>query len=230
MRTITREHTHTLEKIFQHPIAHNVEWRQVRTLLAAVGSLSEEHNGSLRVTINGETHTAHRPQGKDMDAQALIDLRHFFERVGMTPPGHHHKGEPGDSEAEPLKIGDRHRFVQGVAQLTAAQKDQFRARLEEQRNALQAEAADMQRQIADPEAIVDAVSNLGDDGNMLFAREEAMNEFARQEQALAKIERALERLAAGTYGYSEVSGQPIPIERLEALPSATTLVGEHVPE
>jgi RNA polymerase-binding transcription factor DksA len=114
--------------------------------------------------------------------------------------------------------------------LTTTQQDHFRAQLEGQRNALQAEAANMQRQIAEPETIIDAVSNLGDEGNMLFAREEAMNELARLAQALAQVERALERLAAGTYGYSEVSGLPIPIERLEALPSATTLVGEHVPE
>jgi RNA polymerase-binding transcription factor DksA len=114
--------------------------------------------------------------------------------------------------------------------LTVTQQDHFRAQLEGQHNALQAEAANMQRQIAEPETIIDAVSNLGDEGNMLFAREEAMNELARLAQALAQVERALERLAAGTYGYSEVSGLPIPIERLEALPSATTLVGEHVPE
>lgn len=113
--------------------------------------------------------------------------------------------------------------------LTATQQSHFRARLEQQRDALQAEAADIQRQIAEPETIVDAVTNLGDDGNMLFAREEALNEAARLEQALAQVERALERLAAGTYGYSEVSGMPIPIERLEVLPSATTLVGERLP-
>lgn len=114
--------------------------------------------------------------------------------------------------------------------LTASQQGHFRARLEAQRGVLQAEAADVQRQIADPETIADAVNNLGDDGNMLFAREAAMNELTRMEQALAQIERALERLDTGAYGYSEVSGRPIPSERLEALPSATTLAGEHIPE
>ena len=37
---------------------------------------------------------------------------------------------------------------------------------------------------------------------------------------LAAIERAEARLAAGTYGLSIESGQPIPDERLEALPAA----------
>jgi DnaK suppressor protein len=37
---------------------------------------------------------------------------------------------------------------------------------------------------------------------------------------LAALERAEERLAAGTYGVSIESGQPIPDERLEAMPTA----------
>ena len=37
---------------------------------------------------------------------------------------------------------------------------------------------------------------------------------------LAAVERAEERLAAGTYGLSVESGTPIPDERLEALPTA----------
>ena len=37
---------------------------------------------------------------------------------------------------------------------------------------------------------------------------------------LAGVERAEERLAAGTYGLSIESGQPIPDERLEAVPTA----------
>jgi DnaK suppressor protein len=39
-------------------------------------------------------------------------------------------------------------------------------------------------------------------------------------EQLAAVERAEERLAAGTYGLSIESGQPIPDERLEALPTA----------
>jgi len=43
---------------------------------------------------------------------------------------------------------------------------------------------------------------------------------------LAAVERAEERLAAGTYGLSIESGQPIPDERLEALPTAELTVEE----
>ncbi len=52
---------------------------------------------------------------------------------------------------------------------------------------------------------------------------------ARQEDLvsqLAAVERAEARLAAGTYGLSVQSGEPIPDERLEAVPTAELTVEE----
>ena len=43
---------------------------------------------------------------------------------------------------------------------------------------------------------------------------------------LAALERAEQRLAAGTYGLSVETGKPIPDERLEALPTAERTVEE----
>lgn len=43
---------------------------------------------------------------------------------------------------------------------------------------------------------------------------------------LAAVERAEERLVAGTYGLSIESGKPIPDERLEAVPTAERTVEE----
>ena len=45
-------------------------------------------------------------------------------------------------------------------------------------------------------------------------------------EQLAAVERAEARLAAGTYGLSVESGQPIPDERLEALPTAELTTDE----
>jgi DnaK suppressor protein len=45
-------------------------------------------------------------------------------------------------------------------------------------------------------------------------------------EELAAIERAEARLAAGTYGLSIESGEPIPDERLEAIPTAERTVEE----
>ena len=41
---------------------------------------------------------------------------------------------------------------------------------------------------------------------------------------LAQVNRALLKLAEGSYGLSDVTGDPIPLARLEALPWATTNV------
>jgi DnaK suppressor protein len=45
-------------------------------------------------------------------------------------------------------------------------------------------------------------------------------------EQLAAVERAEARLAAGTYGLSIESGEPIPDERLEALPTAERTADE----
>jgi DnaK suppressor protein len=45
-------------------------------------------------------------------------------------------------------------------------------------------------------------------------------------EQLAAVQRAEERLAAGTYGLSIESGQPIPDERLEAFPTAELTADE----
>jgi DnaK suppressor protein len=43
---------------------------------------------------------------------------------------------------------------------------------------------------------------------------------------IVRVERALEKIAEGTYGISDVSGQQIPVERLEAMPEAINTLTE----
>ena len=54
--------------------------------------------------------------------------------------------------------------------------------------------------------------------------DEGLEEDLREQ--LAAVERAEQRLAAGTYGLSVESGQPIPDERLELLPTAELTADE----
>jgi DnaK suppressor protein len=62
--------------------------------------------------------------------------------------------------------------------------------------------------------------HLGDQGSELY--DDELAEGLREQLAaeLAAVKRAEERLAAGTYGLSIESGEPIPDERLEAHPTA----------
>lgn len=50
----------------------------------------------------------------------------------------------------------------------------------------------------------------------------ALNEHIHQE--LSDVDEALQRIENGTYGICEVSGKEIPLERLEALPTARTTI------
>jgi DnaK suppressor protein len=48
----------------------------------------------------------------------------------------------------------------------------------------------------------------------------------RSVERLARIERALAKIANGTYGYSDESGKRIPDERLDVMPDAINTAGE----
>jgi DnaK suppressor protein len=65
-----------------------------------------------------------------------------------------------------------------------------------------------------------------DDAQRLAALELDDNLIARDTERLERVERALTKIADGTYGVSEVSGKPIPRERLEAVPEATCTIAE----
>ena len=78
----------------------------------------------------------------------------------------------------------------------------------------------------DLEAAADAKVSVFDSANPL-AQELLDDAVAEQLSArLAALDRASERLHAGTYGVSLRSGLPIPDERLEADPAAELLVDE----
>jgi hypothetical protein len=77
----------TLEQVFAHPTSGNVEWRKVLSLLEAVGTVTEEHNGKFRVEIGPETEVIHKPRGKDVDEQLVVDLRRMLTQAGYAPGG-----------------------------------------------------------------------------------------------------------------------------------------------
>jgi DnaK suppressor protein len=66
-----------------------------------------------------------------------------------------------------------------------------------------------------------------DDAQRLAAVELEGNLAAFADARLDDIERALQKIDAGTYGVSESSGAPIPRERLEAYPEARDTLEEH---
>lgn len=113
--------------------------------------------------------------------------------------------------------------------LDDATRAELRARLESERDRLQnvlvalrreEQGGDMQDPLAvDPE-------DFGDMGQDITNQETDLALSANDLRLLAHVESALRRMDEGTYGLSEVTGKPIPVERLQALPWATTNVGD----
>jgi DnaK suppressor protein len=102
-----------------------------------------------------------------------------------------------------------------------ADVDETRARellARERRRIERALANATEREDADELSLVD--QHPADYGTELFDRELEDTIIERLRGELAAIERAEERLKAGTYGRSVESGRPIPDSRLEAIPWA----------
>lgn len=82
---LNNHHRNTLRKVFTHPISGNVEWREVLSLLEAVGTVEQEHDGKLRVRVGPESEVFRRPHDKDVDRQTLVDLRRMLTEAGLSP-------------------------------------------------------------------------------------------------------------------------------------------------
>ena len=93
------------------------------------------------------------------------------------------------------------------------------ARLERKRSELQEEIAYLHAS-SRSSATVEETEERGETASETTERENNASVLDNQQQLLAKIELALQRLATGTYGYCMTCGQPIPEKRLEALPWA----------
>jgi hypothetical protein len=79
---LSNHQRNTLRQIFQHPAGHNIGWRAVLSLLGAVGSAEERHHGKVAVTIGSRTEYFDPPRHKDIDTQAVVNLRQMLTEAG----------------------------------------------------------------------------------------------------------------------------------------------------
>jgi DnaK suppressor protein len=114
--------------------------------------------------------------------------------------------------------------------LTSQDLGHFRKLLESERKAIRARMAERS---LDSQETVREESGVGDSADQSVRLNdldvEADEEYVDRD-TLAEVELALRRIEDGSYGVSEVSGKPIPKERLEAVPYARTLADEPSPE
>lgn len=105
--------------------------------------------------------------------------------------------------------------------------ESFRRLLLEERERLRAEVEELHHRDqlgTDTSELADYDQHQADVATDLILREQDQGIEESLEQASEQVERALQRLAAGQYGYCERCGVPIPAERLEVLPAAAYCV------
>jgi DnaK suppressor protein len=96
----------------------------------------------------------------------------------------------------------------------------LRSRLQGARAAAAAEEADVNAE-ASGEA-----REYGDSAQKLTTLELEGTLEVRDTHRLVNVERALRKIEEGTYGLSDASGEPIPIQRLDAVPEANYTLAE----
>ncbi len=129
--------------------------------------------------------------------------------------------DPGGVACPSESTGSRYRPTSDEPFMNPRQSEYFRAKLVGWRHAIREEAegtlAELGRQPLREPDLSDRASSESDWSLELRTRD-------RQRKLIAKIDAALRRLDEGEYGYCQVTGEPISVERLDARPIATMTV------
>lgn len=107
--------------------------------------------------------------------------------------------------------------------------ERFKKRLEDEKDRLEEQIADYERDLEEARLTESSSDRSPDPGNaeassmkLEYAKELSIEQNTLD--LLSKVDRALDRVEAGTYGTCEVCGKAIPVERLEVLPYSTLCV------
>jgi DnaK suppressor protein len=110
---------------------------------------------------------------------------------------------------------------------SAAETEKIRVALEARRDELQGEYEQALSEISElqRERLADSAGDdQADTGTKTFEREQEITLANTLLERITQVERAIDRLGAGNYGWCERCGNAIPVERLAAFPSATLCV------
>ena len=78
-------HRVTAQKVFGHPLNHNIKWVDVYSLLARFGEVRESHRGNWALELeSGEVISFGPTHAKDLTEDQVIRVRHFLAAQGVT--------------------------------------------------------------------------------------------------------------------------------------------------
>ena len=110
---------------------------------------------------------------------------------------------------------------------SAAETEKIRVALVERRDELQSEYDESLSEITElqRDRLADSAGDdQADTGTKTFEREQEITLANNLLERITQVERAIDRLGEGNYGWCERCGNAIPVERLAAFPSATLCV------
>jgi RNA polymerase-binding transcription factor DksA len=159
-----------------------------------------------------------------MDIDALSSAR-----TVQTSPGRPSRFQQTGREENDLSLGDwrpgatpgKKKQAQRLDAFAKAQKEkllELRALLVATMTAV---AQDARADMSDSSP---SATHNGDAGSDACDRDFALHLLSQEKNALFEIDLALQRIESGSYGICEISGEPIPRARLEAIPFARTTV------
>ena len=84
---LSRKHQRVLASIFATPVHANIVWRDIESLLTALGAELYEGNGSrVRIALLGMRAVFHRPHPrKETDKGAVVAMRRLLISAGIEP-------------------------------------------------------------------------------------------------------------------------------------------------
>lgn len=131
----------------------------------------------------------------------------------------------GKSMAKPAATKTNARGA--VKERSSADTERIRTALQARRGELHEEYEQHMAEIAElqRDRLTDSAGDdQADTGTKTFEREQEISLANSILERITQVERALERLDEGSYGWCERCGDAIPVERLAAFPSATLCV------
>ena len=84
---VKRRHGRTLVAFFAHSVSGNIRWRDIESLLRALGAEVEERAGSrVAVVFHGQVQVFHRPHPEPTtDKGAVASIGKWLEANGVKP-------------------------------------------------------------------------------------------------------------------------------------------------
>lgn len=109
--------------------------------------------------------------------------------------------------------------------LKKAQVTKFQKRLEDMRDGITHSLQGTTAEVKSPESAKGYSQHQADEGTDDFDRTITLELTSNDYAILRQVERALAKIAEGTYGICDITGEQIPLARLEAVPYANMTVG-----